>query len=544
MPSRVSSFGYASSRSQRITWTSNPARAKVPASFAIRGSRPAGLFERTKTTRTAMSSQERGDPLRDLLPGRAVAERVRPLPLHGEVAADRESDPRGVRPREDVRSDLQGLRTLRVLAQGDARHAEETTFLLESTGVRHHDRRFLLEDQHVQVARRVDASQGRQPGGPLLEPEFLQSLRGPRVDREDDRQARFLRGLLERLQGPRQLFLDVHVLRPVEGEEHVPTTGQAQPGEDVGLLFGDREVLDQRVDHAVPDDVDARRHVLLSKVLPRGGRRREEDVRELVRDDPIQLLGHRLVEGPDPGFDMGQPPFLLLREESTRDGRVRVPVDDDEVRVLRDAGDLPHRRRDLQVRWLLLQLELLIRLPELHVPEEDPVHHEVVMLTGMHEDMFVVEAVQGLHDRGHFDDFRAGPDDRHDAAHRRRRASIRGAIIKVVPRTAQVETIITAPRLRAALLVSVVTTVRDEARNIAALLDSLVVQEPPLEIIVVDSASVDATRDIVRRYERDYENVHLYITGGAPGGGPDNRVPEGEGDAGALPARAPRADTL
>src|SRR5438094_10293334 len=81
MPSRVSSSGYASSRSQRITWTSNPARAKVPASFAIRGSRPAGLFERTKTTRTAMSSQERGDPLRDLLPGRAVAERVRPLQI-------------------------------------------------------------------------------------------------------------------------------------------------------------------------------------------------------------------------------------------------------------------------------------------------------------------------------------------------------------------------------------------------------------------------------------------------------------------------------
>src|SRR6266571_1395689 len=174
MPSQVSSFGYASSRSQRITWTSNPARARVPASFTIRGSRPAGLFERTRTTRTAMSSQERGDPLRDLLPGRAVAERVRPLPFRTELSADRGADPRGVRPREDVRSDLQGLRALRVLAQGDAGHAEEAAFLLESTGIGHHDRRFLLEDQHIQVARRVDTSQGRQRGGALLEPEFLQ----------------------------------------------------------------------------------------------------------------------------------------------------------------------------------------------------------------------------------------------------------------------------------------------------------------------------------------------------------------------------------
>src|SRR5216110_3538855 len=258
---------------------------------------------------------------------------------------------------------------------------------------------------------------------------------------------------------------------------------------------------------------------------------REVAVRELVRHDPVQLLGHRLVEGPDPGFDVGQPPFLLLREEGPRNGRVRVPVDDHEVRVLRDAGDLPHRRGDLQVRRLLLQLELLVRLPELHVSEEDPVHHEVVMLTGMHEDMLVIEAVQGLHDRGHLDDFRAGPDDRDDAAHRRRRASNRGPALKIVPRAAQVETIITAPRLRAALLVSVVTTVRNEARNIAALLDSLVVQEPPFEIIVVDSASQDATRDIVRGYERQNESVRLYIFGGTRGAGRNFGIREAKGEA-------------
>ena len=81
------------------------------------------------------------------------------------------------------------------------------------------------------------------------------------------------------------------------------------------------------------------------------------------------------------------------------------------------------------------------------------------------------------------------------------------------------------------MLVSVVTTVRDEARNISALLDSLVVQEPPLEIIVVDSASVDATRDIVRRYERQYENVHLYITGGTRGAGRNIGIRKAKGEA-------------
>src|SRR5437879_276864 len=125
MPSRVSSSGWARSRSQRIAWTSYPARAKVLASFAIRGSTPAGLFDRTKTTRTAMSSQERRDLLRDLFPGRPVAERVRPLPFCRELAPDGGADLCGVGPREHIRSDLEGLRALRVLAKRDAGHVED-----------------------------------------------------------------------------------------------------------------------------------------------------------------------------------------------------------------------------------------------------------------------------------------------------------------------------------------------------------------------------------------------------------------------------------
>jgi len=81
------------------------------------------------------------------------------------------------------------------------------------------------------------------------------------------------------------------------------------------------------------------------------------------------------------------------------------------------------------------------------------------------------------------------------------------------------------------LLVSVVTTVRNEARNIAALLDSLIVQEPPFEIIVVDSASQDATRDIVRGYERQNESVRLYIFGGTRGAGRNFGIREAKGEA-------------
>jgi len=76
-----------------------------------------------------------------------------------------------------------------------------------------------------------------------------------------------------------------------------------------------------------------------------------------------------------------------------------------------------------------------------------------------------------------------------------------------------------------------VTTVRNEARNIAALLDSLVVQEPPLEVIVVDSGSEDPTRDVVRQYEKRYDFVHLYIRGGTRGAGRNFGIAKAKGEA-------------
>lgn len=96
---------------------------------------------------------------------------------------------------------------------------------------------------------------------------------------------------------------------------------------------------------------------------------------------------------------------------------------------------------------------------------------------------------------------------------------------------APVETIINGIRLGAALLISVITTVRNEARNIAALLDSLVLQEGQLEVIVVDSSSTDATRDIVRGYEQRYDFVHLYIYGGTRGAGRNFGVRKAKGAA-------------
>lgn len=62
--------------------------------------------------------------------------------------------------------------------------------------------------------------------------------------------------------------------------------------------------------------------------------------------------------------------------------------------------------------------------------------------------------------------------------------------------------------------VSLICTVRDEADNIAALLDSMLAQSRPAdEIVVNDCLSRDATPAIVRRYAERYPQVRL-VTGG------------------------------
>lgn len=77
---------------------------------------------------------------------------------------------------------------------------------------------------------------------------------------------------------------------------------------------------------------------------------------------------------------------------------------------------------------------------------------------------------------------------------------------------------------------SVVVTVRNEARHIGDLLDSLVVQEPPLEILIVDADSTDGTPDIVRNYAKKYGYVHLLEHGGTRGAARNRGVKQAQGD--------------
>ncbi|MBN1540220.1 MAG: glycosyltransferase [Candidatus Thermoplasmatota archaeon] len=59
-------------------------------------------------------------------------------------------------------------------------------------------------------------------------------------------------------------------------------------------------------------------------------------------------------------------------------------------------------------------------------------------------------------------------------------------------------------------LISIVVTIKNEANNIRDLMDSLITQEPPVEIFVIDAASTDGTQDIVREYQKDHTFIVLH----------------------------------
>jgi glycosyltransferase involved in cell wall biosynthesis len=80
------------------------------------------------------------------------------------------------------------------------------------------------------------------------------------------------------------------------------------------------------------------------------------------------------------------------------------------------------------------------------------------------------------------------------------------------------------------MLVSVVLNIMNEEKNIADLLDSLVIQEQPLEIVVVDARSKDRTRDIVQRYVQAHPFVKLYIHSGSRGDSTNFGIAQAKGD--------------
>ncbi len=80
------------------------------------------------------------------------------------------------------------------------------------------------------------------------------------------------------------------------------------------------------------------------------------------------------------------------------------------------------------------------------------------------------------------------------------------------------------------MLISVVLNVMNEEENIADLLDSMAIQEQPLEVVVVDAASKDRTREIVKKYAEKYPFIRLYVQPGSRGVSTNFGISKARGD--------------
>jgi glycosyltransferase involved in cell wall biosynthesis len=76
---------------------------------------------------------------------------------------------------------------------------------------------------------------------------------------------------------------------------------------------------------------------------------------------------------------------------------------------------------------------------------------------------------------------------------------------------------------------SVVVTVRNEERNLSPLLESLVIQEPPLEVVIVDAHSTDRTREIATTFAERFPFIRIYEEGGTRAAGRNFGVAKSEG---------------
>jgi len=80
------------------------------------------------------------------------------------------------------------------------------------------------------------------------------------------------------------------------------------------------------------------------------------------------------------------------------------------------------------------------------------------------------------------------------------------------------------------VLVSVVITVRNEAKNIAGLMESLILQDVEKEIIVVDAISTDGTLSILKDYASRYSFIHTFTKGGKRGEGRNEGIKRAAGE--------------
>jgi hypothetical protein len=146
------------------------------------------------------------------------------------------------------------------------------------------------------------------------------------------------------------------------------------------------------------------------EVAPGSLRGGEEVVGDVVRDYPVDLLGHRPVEAPEAGLDVADPDVELCGRESPGHDGVGVALDEDDVGGLlhQDILDAGQDLSGLPGLGSGSDVEVVLRLGQFEFLEERPVHVIRIVLPGVQDEVVKVFRFAFPDDRGHLDDLRPG----------------------------------------------------------------------------------------------------------------------------------------
>ena len=211
----------------------------------------------------------------------------------------------------------------------------------------------------------------------------------------------------------------IHVRRPMQRHHRVGTPAHVEARGRV-----DRQRLrqgpTQRVDHHVADEVHAvGGDALRLEVLGRVPGRQEQQIRQPVRDHPVDFLGHGPVAAAETGLDMTDAHLELCGHERGGDGGVHVAVRQDEVGT--DFDDhrleaLHHGRRLLSV-GPRPHAEVVVGRRDPQLLEKGVRHVRIVVLAGVDDHMLDPALHELAVDGGELHEVRAGADDGEDAHH-------------------------------------------------------------------------------------------------------------------------------
>ena len=262
--------------------------------------------------------------------------------------------------------------SLGVVTQGQAGHAEGGGFFLDAARIGEHHLGVGLQGEKIEVADWVDNPEVSGGVDDRLQAKRLDASLGARVHGEQNRQIFTRRG--ENAQHPLTGLWVIDVFGAMDGGEDVAAFDQTLSGNGTRRPRGVK-VAEERINHGIADPMDlVGGDSLPQQVVVGIGGWGQEQVADLVGEDPIHLFGHPHVATAQAGFEMRYLYMEFLRNQGAGDGRVDVPSDHHQVGLVGEHHLLEglHHPRGLHRVTAATDPEVLVGARHTELLEEHP----------------------------------------------------------------------------------------------------------------------------------------------------------------------------